>query len=348
MKNTILKKTLITLLILLLSVSAVFAGGNKENQTVEVASIDASAEGTTTDGTEAQGGSSQAANTNANAKSETASFDNAEISAFKNEWNDFVNKYDEITAKMDMAYDKNDAIAYRDAKSELWNLQAPELTKERTEMIAASLVDTDYENANWLFTYSEYYHPVLKFVSSSEGFNYTSSFSANPGTDVNVPFLKGPNGRLVFQGWSLAEGGNVIYKAGDVIKMPVKDITLYAVFAPNPEIVEGKHLTLSSISVNGSEGLTLPQGKQAGVKVELKNIGSENLKNVEIKFESDDPLFVILSDTLHCHFLHCADDVVARFRVITKAPSGTKLKGTLTASDSEGVLWTEDVTFSVL
>lgn len=387
MKNTIFKKTIIALLILLLACTSVFAKGGKEKDNANAEEVSVAVEtsdatvsesaGKTEDSqrtevlvsenTQASAAGSADVSENAQAeknanvaagdelkRAESAApaekaQENAEIEAFMGELKDFSDKYETLIAKMEMAYDKDDAVAYKKAKEELRNLESdvPELTRERTEKIAASLSDSDYENANWLYVNSDYYCPVLRFVSSSENFSYSSSFTANPGTEVSIPAIDGPNGRLLFQGWSLTEGGDVAYKADDKIKMPVKDMTLYAVFAPNPDIREGRHLTFAGASVRGAEGLTLPQGKQTWVKAELKNTGSENLRNVEIKFESDDPLFVTLTDPLHCRVLPCADDVEARFKVITKAAPGTSLKGTLTVSDGEGVLLTEDVVFTV-
>ncbi len=380
MKKTFFRNILVILLVLL-TASFAFAKGGKEKNAkaaVENTAVEnrvASAQESASDSvkaSQADGATSSAMDTSspAAASSEKASSPlsvtgsgsgsassssvskgesgtNPEISAFQSEWEDFVSRYEELTARLEMAYDKDDAIAYREAKKALHELQRPVLSKERSEKILASLADDDYENADWLYRYSEFYYPVLKFVNSSDNFNYSSTFTANPGSEIEVPMLKGPNGAMLFQGWALTENGEVAYREGDRIKMPVKDTTLYAVFSPNPDIKQGRHLDMTGLSVKGQDGNVLPKGRQADVVFDLKNTGSENLAGVEVKFESDDPLFVILTPTLSTRFLSVSEEASARFRVITKAAAGTSLKGTLTVSDSEGVLLSQDALFTV-
>ena len=129
--------------------------------------------------------------------------------------------------------------------------------------------------------------------------------------------------------------------------MPVHNLTLYAVFSVNPDIVEGKSLEISQLNVVGKEGLELEKGKQMRFCFNLKNKGTENLYNLNVKFDSDDPLLVVLTDSLHCRFLPSADEVTACFKVITKAADGTQLKGLITVTDAEGNSWTEDAVFTV-
>lgn len=272
--------------------------------------------------------------------------ENASIKAFLKEVEDVEKKYEELVAKMELAYDKNDAVAYSEAKREVRSLEYPRLTEEKSREIETSLAENDYENANWLYQNSRYYHPVLKMVSTKDGFSYSSTMTANPGSDIVLPKIAGPSRALIFEGWGTSED-TVKYKAGETIKMPVKDITLYAVFSADPSIKEGKSLEISGIKISETGDFTVESGKIMRLVFDVKNTGTEVLRDVDIRFESDDPLFVILSEGLHCRYLPSADEGTARFKVITKASAGTKLLGKITVSAADGFVKTEDVTVTV-
>ncbi len=263
------------------------------------------------------------------------------IEEYEKEIEEFGKRYEELRAELELAYDKNDATAYSKAKQELKNLQYPRLTEERTAEIAAQLKEDDYETANWLYQNSRYYNPVLKLESTKDNFSYSSSMTANPGSEIHLPEISGPSKAVIFEGWGLTED-KVDYKAGQTIKMPVSDMTLYAIFTADATIKEGK-----SIEIKDKEGLSLTKGKQCDFEFTVRNNGTENLRGLTIAFESDDPLFVILTDSLKCRYLSSGDDGVARFRVITKAESGTQLKGVITITDSSNGIWTDEVVFTV-
>lgn len=263
------------------------------------------------------------------------------IEAYEKEIEEFSKKYEELRAQLELAYDKNDATTYSKAKQELKNLRYPRLTEEKTNEIASKLAEDDFETADWLYQNSRYYNPVLRLESTADNFSYSSSMTANPGSDITLPEISGPTRAMIFEGWGLTES-KVTYKAGESIKMPVKDLTLYAVFKADASIKEGK-----SLEIKDMEGLTVKKGKQCDFEFTVRNNGSETLKNLNIAFESDDPLFVILTDSLKCRYLTSGDDGVARFKVITKAETGTQLKGVITITDSDNGIWTDEVVFTV-
>ncbi len=262
------------------------------------------------------------------------------IEAYEKEIEEFSKKYEELRAELELAYDKNDANAYSKAKQALKSLEYPRLTEERTAEIVSQLEENDYKTADWLYQNSKYYNPVLKLESTGDNFSYSSSMTANPGSEIILPELNGPS-ILIFEGWGLTEN-KVTYKPGETIKMPVKDMTLFAVFSKDPSFNEGK-----SVEIKDFTGLTVQKGKQSDFVFTVRNNGTEALKKLDIAFESDDPLFVILTDKLKCRYLSSGDEGVARFKVITKAASGTQLKGVITVTDSDNGIWTDEVVFTV-
>ena len=151
---------------------------------------------------------------------------------------------DEISStnkSLEKAYEKNNMDLYLEAKGELKALSEYKITKEQSDAILALIVEEDgekaLEDASWLYSVSPYYRPSLSldYSTSGEGFSYSyrSSVSVKPGSDVTLPDQESINansnnlGQLV--GWGVTKD-EVTYSAGETIKMPLTDQTLYAIW----------------------------------------------------------------------------------------------------------------------
>lgn len=259
----------------------------------------------------------------------------------------YQDEYEKLYVDLQMAYDKSDSESYIKARNAIRALEVPVITQEESELIENEIAAFDnLEDAKLLYQYSRYYRPTLTMVSSEDGFSYRSSISVIPGSDVALPALRTSKKSLIFKGWGTEEGV-VTYEAGSSIAMPVSDMTLYAVFESDPELVQGASVDIIDMKVNGKDTLTIPRNSQFDFSFSVKNTGSENLSDIRVKFDSDDPLLVILTDELSARYLESYTTRTANCKVITKAASGTVLKGLITVTDSNEKTWTKDITFTV-
>jgi len=217
MKN--FKTIIVTLLLLTVALSGVFAQGSKES--AEAASV--------------------------SKKVELSSVDLSSASlqtikdAYQSELDSFETKYENIYNKMVESYKEGNVDDYFDAKGMLRNLTYPEITAEQTEVLVNRIKNEKDEAAkaelsSWLYENSRYYHPALHFTTSrgseEQGsfFSYHFDISSEPGSKVTVPHMRNhstENG--IFAGWG-TEDGKVLYEAGEEITMPYEDQTLYAVY----------------------------------------------------------------------------------------------------------------------
>ena len=146
-----------------------------------------------------------------------------------------------IQKSIEKAFDKHDRELYRNAMNDLRNLSTYSISREDTDALLTAIVNSDSSEAGqwaeWLYENSSYYHPVLTFSTdiSSDGYaqSYRRSISVAPGSDVTLPdsssFSTNTMASGVLTGWGLTPD-EVIYEAGETIKMPYTDQTLYAVY----------------------------------------------------------------------------------------------------------------------
>ena len=146
-----------------------------------------------------------------------------------------------IQKSIEKAFDKHDRELYRNAMNDLRNLSSYSISRQDTDALLTAIVNSDSSEAGqwaeWLYENSSYYHPVLTFSTdiSSDGYaqSYRRSISVAPGSDVTLPdsssFSTNTTASGVLTGWGLTPD-EVIYEAGETIKMPYTDQTLYAVY----------------------------------------------------------------------------------------------------------------------
>ena len=146
-----------------------------------------------------------------------------------------------IQKDIEKAFDKQDRDLYRNAMNDLRDLSTYSISREDTDALLTAIVNSDSSEAEewaaWLYENSSYYHPVLTFSTdiSSAGYaqSYRRSISVAPGSDVTLPdsssFSTNTTASGVLTGWGLTPD-EVLYEAGETIKMPYTDQTLYAVY----------------------------------------------------------------------------------------------------------------------
>lgn len=213
------KTIIVTLLLLTVAASGVFAQGSKENtevvtvsKKIELSSVDLS----------------------------SASLQTIK-DAFQSELDSYKAKYEAIYNKMAESYKEGNVEDYFDAKGMLRNLSYPKVSAEQTEVLVNRIKNEKNDTAkaelsSWLYKNSTYYRPALIFTTGSGSedessfFSYKFTISSEPGSKVTVPQMRanfGENG--IFAGWG-TEDGKVLYEAGEEITMPYEDQTLYAVY----------------------------------------------------------------------------------------------------------------------
>lgn len=269
------------------------------------------------------------------------------IDEFKEELLEYEKEYKEIIEDMREAYSEKDYSSYIEAKRELRELNYPKLSPTEYDSLLSEIVkNEDYQTAAWLYHNSHSYRPVLEFKCDSENFKYSNKITVEPGSDVVLPSISSFDKTQKLAGWGLTKD-EVTYQAGQTIKMPVTDQILFAIFVDNDEFVKEPSIKIDDMKIMYYNNLNLISGKQLDFVFNVTNNGNMNFKDVSISFESDDPLFVILSEPVTFSNLRIGETAKMKFKVITKAPSSTKLEGIITVKDSNGNVFNENVTFTV-
>ena len=152
---------------------------------------------------------------------------------------------------LEKAFRKGNRDLYHSALSTLRTLDEYEINKEQSGKLLSLIVNEDEESqlddACWLYQNSAFYSPRLTFSysTSSDGysFRYSRGISTCPGDEVELPDgsdLRMNNNILgKLSGWGIVPG-EIDYMPGDVIKMPLVDQTLYAVFSSEVSFFDEK------------------------------------------------------------------------------------------------------------
>lgn len=172
---------------------------------------------------------------------------------------------------MDKAWKKGNMELFLEARDEMNNLYSYDITKEQSDALLALIVEEDEEqalsDAKWLYENSSYYSPTLSLDYSVNGdgysYSYTSSVCIEPGSDVMLPDQEsiGANANKLgyLAGWGVTEN-EVIYAPGETIKMPLTDQTLYAIWQNSVSFTDSK-TNLDQMNENVKEGdeIQIPQ-----------------------------------------------------------------------------------------
>lgn len=201
-----LSKTIVLMLVLVLSASCLFAAAVSESAPeAKFQSLDLE---------------------KASLKEIMQSFDDAIIS--------YEAKYEHLTEQMTKFYREGDADNYFDAKSMRRDLAYPTVTAEQAKVLYSRLAKETNEElkgqfAQWLYKNSKYYRPsiTLKVEMGNSVYRYT--ISVEPGQMVTLPKLQYRSRTLTFLGWGL-DDQTVVYAEGEKIEMPYEELVLYGVF----------------------------------------------------------------------------------------------------------------------
>lgn len=148
-------------------------------------------------------------------------------------------EYSQAMEDMQKAYEKRDRDAYERANATIRTLKTYRLSKDQSDtLLNAILSEEDPQrttDAQWLYENSPYYRPVLSLDYSASGDGYRYSYNQwltlSPGTETTLPssddirFDTSRTGRLA--GWGLTPD-TITYQPGETITMPLTSQTLYA------------------------------------------------------------------------------------------------------------------------
>ncbi|MDY2816509.1 MAG: hypothetical protein SOT35_07905 [Bullifex sp.] len=196
-----------------------------------------------------------------------------------------MNKYSELesrvtkelgtaSATLEKAAKKNNAELYRNTLSEIAALKSYRITKAQSDSLLAAAVATDNQEAlSWLYEKSPYYSPVLTFstevTSGTRRYSSASSVSVKPGEEVTLPTSSGVSAAAAGQlaGWGITKDA-VTYKAGETIKMPATDQTLFAIYESGVSFKdEATSTDIFTPAVSGDE-VTVPAVSKEGAVFE--------------------------------------------------------------------------------
>lgn len=148
-------------------------------------------------------------------------------------------EYSQAMEDMQKAYEKRDRDAYERANATIRTLKTYRLSKDQSDtLLNAILSEEDPQrttDAQWLYENSPYYRPVLSLDYSASGdgyrYSYNQRLTLSPGTETTLPssddirFDTSRTGRLA--GWGLTPD-TITYQPGETITMPLTSQTLYA------------------------------------------------------------------------------------------------------------------------
>ncbi len=200
-----------------------------------------------------------------------------DLSAAKETYSDLQDKIKSEASsaekQMEKAYSKGNMELYLEARNEYRDLSGCMITKEQSDALLSMIVEEDAENAGkdaeWLYSISPYYRPTLSLDYSASGDNYSYSYSSSitvkPNSDVTLPDQEalGANSNRLgnLAGWGVTKD-SVTYLPGETIKMPLTDQTLYAIWEnsvtfkdektgideKNADVAEGDEIAVPSVS----------------------------------------------------------------------------------------------------
>jgi len=171
--------------------------------------------------------------------------------------------------QIEKAVKKNNAALYREAAEDLRVLSSYRITRSQSDallsLILAEEESLQAEDAAWLYNNSYTYSPSLTYQIGTDSENcsmrFTQSLSTTPGTDITLPSAEDLKvdarrfGRLA--GWGLTPD-RIDYRAGETIKMPLSDTTLYAQWQSAVSFTDERSSTNTVIEVQEGEVITVP------------------------------------------------------------------------------------------
>lgn len=162
------------------------------------------------------------------------------------------------------AMDKGDLASYRDAYARLERLKSLRMKSEDSNLLLGRIMAESEpkrgEYASWLYQRSDSYNPILTLDFSARGENFRYSYRQQiqraPQAEVVLPDysdLRANSSQVgILKGWGLTPD-KLTYKAGETIKMPYTNQTLYAIWDSGVRFVTEGRDTLYEGVAEGSE-----------------------------------------------------------------------------------------------
>lgn len=162
------------------------------------------------------------------------------------------------------AMDKGDLASYRDAYARLERLKSLRMKSEDSNLLLGRIMAESEpkrgEYASWLYQRSDSYNPILTLDFSAQGENFRYSYRQQiqraPQAEVVLPDysdLRANSSQVgILKGWGLTPD-KLTYKAGETIKMPYTNQTLYAIWDSGVRFVTEGRDTLYEGVAEGSE-----------------------------------------------------------------------------------------------
>ena len=166
--------------------------------------------------------------------------------------------------EMVTARSNGDSDAYREAYERYLDLASYEMDETETERLLTRILEEPEERreqfAQWLYTHSRHYRPMLTidFSQEGEGFHYAYSHRIRqaPGTPITLPDASGMFAHAprlgILKGWGPTPD-SVAYEPGETISMPLTSQTLHAVWTSAVQF-EDRKSGLSLLHSPVSEG----------------------------------------------------------------------------------------------
>ena len=171
----------------------------------------------------------------------------------------------------------------------------------------------------------------ISFSDDVTGYYYTTEENT-----ADVVIAASPDSSYVFAGWYDTKTGEEL--EGDSVTVEEGESKIYKAYWKSLSFTEG--------SIRYYSDNTAPADTQLRYTTELTVGGNTSLRGVTITLEENEGLDV-LSGGGKCRVLKSGESVNLNFVIVLKGESGDEIQTTLTATDSDGNVWSTPVTFKI-
>lgn len=158
------------------------------------------------------------------------------------------------------------------------------------------------------------------------------------GNSAKVPSVVAPDSSYIFDGWYNNDTGE---------KLTTDSVSLPDGVASASYSASWKSIRFDAINTKYYKNLTIPAGEQVSVLFTLSNQGNETLSGVTVTLESTNQSLRVLSSNLSARYIRPQEKREGSFLVLVSGQPGDKIDATIKVTDSDGVSWSQPVTFTV-
>lgn len=154
-------------------------------------------------------------------------------------------------------------------------------------------------------------------------------------SEAQVPELTAPDASYIFDGWYDRDGDELTEKSVSVTDDSAETYTAY-----------WKSIAFSDIKTRYYKDMTIPGGEQVPLTFEIKNQGSEALRDVKVSLEAGDELNNLTGD-LSSRYIAPGSTKRGTFVLVADGKSGDKIDATIKVTDEDGDGWSMPVTITL-